>query len=92
MVDKDNMSVEEMVAYCRQTDGGEAPAESAPAAPAAETDSPAAAEAPAAAPISAEQARGMSVEEMLAAARGEGGGACQKGRCSLTRRRPRDER
>ena len=70
MVDKDNMSVEEMLAYCRQTDGGESGSAPPSPAPAAES-TPAAESAPAAAAPSAEAAREMSVEEMMAAARGE---------------------
>ncbi|MCA9176033.1 MAG: Rieske (2Fe-2S) protein [Planctomycetales bacterium] len=64
MVDKDNMSVEEMLAYCRQADGGEAGAAPEPKA-----------SAPAPKPAESGKKPGeMSVEEMLAAARGEGGG------------------
>ena len=66
MVDKDNMSVEEMIAYCQQVDGegGGAPPEPAAAAPAPEP----APEAPA---EPSKAAGEMSVEEMMAAARGE---------------------
>ena len=64
MVDKDNMSVEEMLAHCRKTDGdgGAASASTAPEPAAPAEEASAAPSAP------AKPAAEMSMEEMLAAA------------------------
>ena len=76
MVDRENMSIEEMLALCRGGDAASTPAEpvadppSAEAEPAAETP---AEEAPAAAPPAEKKdPAAMSVADMLAAARGAG--------------------
>ena len=89
MAAKKNLSIEEILAACRQTDGeagaaastesppaAEAPAESsaptqAPAAPSAAPEATAQAEHVASSGVAPQDARKMSVAEMLAAARGE---------------------
>ncbi len=75
MAAKKNLSVEEILAACRQADGeaGGAPAPVADSAPAESAPPP-----PAAKPAAASKPPGsMSVEEMLAAARGEKAGGAK---------------
>jgi cytochrome b6-f complex iron-sulfur subunit len=78
MADKDNMSIEEILAACRNADGegggsAAAPAPAAESAPVPEAAAPPAA----AAPASGKPAGEMSVEEIMAAARG-GASAAKK--------------
>jgi len=75
MADKRELSVPEMLAYCRNADGGGSASSPDAAAPAAPVEKPAAT-APAK-PTAPADAGKMSVADMLAAARGEksGGGA-----------------
>jgi cytochrome b6-f complex iron-sulfur subunit len=89
MADKKKMSVADMIAAARKTDGGDAPASGEAAAP-AESTPPAAEAAPAvpaaapaadkpkpaaAAPMKSASGGRLSVAEMMAAARAGGGGA-----------------
>ena len=83
MADKDNMSVDEILAACRNLDGdGSSAAAEAPAAEAVAADSsspPEPAPQPAEAPASSEKKPGeMSVAEIMAAARAEKAGAVEK--------------
>ncbi len=80
MADRDNMSVDQMLAACRQADGGgaseSAPAQEKPVAeakPAKETAAPAAAEG-GAKPAGGKSGGAMSVAEMMAAARASDAG------------------
>lgn len=71
---KKNLSVEEILAACRNADGDGSSAPATPAASEAPADAPEAAAAPAPSPAKP-ASKNMSVEEMLAAARAEKGGA-----------------
>ena len=81
MVDRENMSIEEMLALCRGGDAASTPAEPVADAPAAEAEPAAPAEAPveespaAAPPAEKKDPAAMSVADMLAAARGSGSAA-----------------
>lgn len=86
MADKDNMSIDEILAACRSADGAgtgdasppaAASAESAPAASQPATSEPATSEPTTAAGGTAKPAGQMSIEEIMAAARGEKAGAPQ---------------
>jgi cytochrome b6-f complex iron-sulfur subunit len=81
MVDRENMSIEEMLALCRGGDAASTPAEPVADAPAAEAEPAAPAESPveespaAAPPAEKKDPAAMSVADMLAAARGSGSAA-----------------
>lgn len=79
MADKDNLSIEQILAAARQQDGegGGAAAESAPAP--AESPAPAETPAPAAKPAAPAKPGKMSVADMLAAARGSDAGSTAAG-------------
>jgi len=76
MVDRENMSIEEMLALCRGGDAASAPAEPAVDPPAAEVEDAPVEETPVeetpAAPVEKKDPASMSVADMLAAARGTG--------------------
>ena len=79
MVDRENMSIEEMLALCRGGDAASTPAEPVADAPAAEAvpeapaeEAPAEEAAAAAPPAEKKDPAAMSVADMLAAARGTG--------------------
>ena len=79
MVDRENMSIEEMLALCRGGDAASTPAEPAAETPAAEAPAaeaePAPVEEAAAVPVEKKDPASMSVADMLAAARGAGSSA-----------------
>jgi cytochrome b6-f complex iron-sulfur subunit len=76
MVDRENMSIEEMLALCRGGDAASTPAEPVAEAPAAEAEPAPVEESPAAAaPVEKKDPAAMSVADMLAAARGAGSSA-----------------
>jgi cytochrome b6-f complex iron-sulfur subunit len=78
MVDRENMSIEEMLALCRGGDAASTPAEPVADSPSAEAEPVPAEETPAAAPPAEKKdPAAMSVADMLAAARGGGSSAAK---------------